>query len=81
MPEHFDARTTISRDMFYWISADQNLTESKKKIKTSLLTIKCLKKGCQPIICFYLALTVEKGNKLSLEIISVKIIYSKQCSR
>ena len=33
MPEHLDARTTISRDMFYWISADQNLTESKKNNK------------------------------------------------
>ena len=38
MPEHLDARTTISKGMFYYISADQNFPVTKK-IKTSLPAI------------------------------------------
>ena len=30
MPEHLDARTTISRDMFYCILADQNFRVKNK---------------------------------------------------
>ena len=45
MPEHLDTRTTISRDMFYCVLASKPLLQNKKiKIKTSLLTIKFLKK-------------------------------------
>ena len=34
MPEHLDARTTVSRtDMFYCISADQNFQVKKTKHK------------------------------------------------
>ena len=33
MPEHLDARTTIIRDIFYCISADQNFRVKKRENK------------------------------------------------
>ena len=51
IPEHLDARTTISRDMFYYISD----LKKKTKIKTSLPTVKFLKKDANQFF-FYLAL-------------------------
>ena len=46
MPEHLDARTTISRDVFYCILASKLPLQNKKiKIKTSLPIITFLKKG------------------------------------
>ena len=55
MPEHLDARSTISKDMFYCILADQNFRVKKKHLlpdhkiseKRTLTNI---------IISFYLAL-------------------------
>ena len=44
MPEHLDARTTISRHMFYYILASKLPSQKKIIIKTSLPTIKFLKK-------------------------------------
>ena len=49
MPEHLDARTTKSRDMFYCILASKLPLQNIKKNNKNLPTIKFLKKGRKPL--------------------------------
>ena len=56
MPEHLDARTAISRDMFYCISADQNFRVKKDKNKNLPSDHKISEKKDANQLFFYLAL-------------------------